>query len=134
MNDPEDCEKSYLMLKSIYIVLGSIALALGLVGIVVPGLPTTPFLLLSAYLYMKGSPRLHQWLLNNKYLGGRIRRYETNKGLYRHEKIYSIVLMWIMVSISAWVLISNINLRIVVLTAACIGTIVVWFWVPNAKK
>lgn len=122
------------MFKTIFIVLGSIALALGIVGIVVPGLPTTPFLLLSAYLYMRGSARLHQWLLNNKLLGGRIRRYHTNKGLYRHEKIYSIVLMWIMVSISAWGIISNVNLRIVVLAAACVGTAVVWFWVPNAKK
>jgi uncharacterized membrane protein YbaN (DUF454 family) len=122
------------MLKPLYIVLGSISLVLGIIGIVLPGLPTTPFLLLSAYLYMKGSPALHKKLVENRYLGGRIRRYEKNKGLYRYEKTYSIVLMWIMVSISAWLIISNVNLRIVVLAAACVGTAVVWFWVPNAKR
>lgn len=122
------------MLNALYIVLGSISLALGIIGIVLPGLPTTPFLLLSAYLYLKGSPALHKWLLENKYLGGRIRRYEENKGLYKHEKVYSIILMWIMVSISAWIVISDVTLRIVVLAAACVGTAVVWLWVPNAKK
>lgn len=122
------------MLKPLYIVLGSISLVLGIIGIVLPGLPTTPFLLLSAYLYLKGSPALHKWLLGHKYLGGRIRRYYKQKGLSRTQKIYSTVLMWIMVSISAFIIISNNSLRIVVLAAACIGTAVVWFWVPNARK
>ena len=122
------------MLKPLYIVLGSISLALGIIGIVLPGLPTTPFLLLSAYLYLKASPALHKWLLGQKYLGGRIRRYHEQKGLTRLQKIYSTVLMWIMVSISAFIIISNDSLRIVVLAAACVGTAVVWLWVPNARK
>ncbi|MDR1090566.1 MAG: YbaN family protein, partial [Prevotella sp.] len=57
------------MIKYLYIALGLITLTLGLVGIVTPGLPTTPFILLTGVLFAKGSPRLHQKLLDNRLTG-----------------------------------------------------------------
>lgn len=57
------------MKKIIYLLLGHIFLMLGILGAFLPVLPTTPFLLLSAFLYSKSSPRLHNWLMSHKYLG-----------------------------------------------------------------
>ena len=74
-------------MKTLYIVLGSISLALGILGIFLPLLPTTPFLLLTAALYFKGSPRLYNWLLNH-------RNFRENKAIPLRAKIISLVLMW----------------------------------------
>ena len=81
-------------MKTICIILGTVSLALGILGIFLPLLPTTPFLLLTAALYFKGSPRLYQWLLNQKHLGPYIRNFRENKAIPLRAKIISLVLMW----------------------------------------
>ena len=81
-------------MKTLYIVLGSISLALGILGIFLPLLPTTPFLLLTATLYFKGSPRLYNWLLNHRHFGPYIRNFRENKAIPLRAKIISLVLMW----------------------------------------
>lgn len=82
-------------MKVIYIVLGSLSLGLGIAGIFLPLLPTTPFLLLTAALYFRGSPRLYDWLLQHKQLGPYIRNFREHKALPLHVKIVSISLIWI---------------------------------------
>ncbi len=77
------------------IILGSLALALGIIGIFVPLLPTTPFLLLAAALYVRSSPRLYRWLLDNKLLGTYIRNFRENRAIPLRVKVVSITLMWI---------------------------------------
>lgn len=81
-------------MKTLCILLGSLSLALGILGIFVPLLPTTPFLLLTATLYFKASPRLYNWLLNQKHLGPYIRNYRENKAIPLRAKIVSLLLMW----------------------------------------
>ena len=81
-------------MKTLYIVLGSISLALGILGIFLPLLPTTPFLLLTAALYFKGSPRLYNWLLNHRHFGPYIRNFRENKAIPLRAKIISLVVMW----------------------------------------
>lgn len=81
-------------MKTLCIVLGSLSLALGIIGIFVPLLPTTPFLLLTAALYFKASPRLYNWLLHQKHLGPYIRNYRENKAIPLRAKIISLLLMW----------------------------------------
>lgn len=81
-------------MKILYIVLGSISLALGILGIFLPLLPTTPFLLLTATLYFKGSPRLYNWLLKHRYFGRIIHNFRENKAIPLRAKIISLVLMW----------------------------------------
>lgn len=76
-------------------ILGTITLVLGVVGIFVPLLPTTPFLLLSAALWVKSSPRLYEWLLNHKYLGPYIRNFRESKAIPLRVKIISVSLVWI---------------------------------------
>ncbi|MEG0038244.1 MAG: YbaN family protein [Bacteroides sp.] len=81
-------------MKTLCIILGSFSLTLGIIGIFVPLLPTTPFLLLTAALYFKASPRLYQWLLSQKRLGPYIRNYRENKAIPLRAKITSLLLMW----------------------------------------
>ena len=81
-------------MKTICIILGTLSLGLGILGIFLPLLPTTPFLLLTAALYFKGSPRLYQWLLNHKYFGTYIRNLRENKAIPLRANIISLLLMW----------------------------------------
>lgn len=81
-------------MKILLATLGSVALALGIVGIFVPLLPTTPFLLLAAALWVRSSPRLYAWLLGHRYLGGYIRNFRENRAIPLRAKVVSIALMW----------------------------------------
>ena len=81
-------------MKTVCIISGTVSLALGIIGIFLPLLPTTPFLLLTAALYFRGSPRLYQWLLNHKCLGPYIRNFRENKAIPLRAKIISLLLMW----------------------------------------
>lgn len=81
-------------MKYIYISLGSISLALGIIGIFVPLLPTTPFLLLTAALYFRGSPRLYDWLLSRRRLGPYIRNFREEKAIPLRAKVVSVSLIW----------------------------------------
>ncbi|MCD7899967.1 MAG: YbaN family protein [Bacteroides sp.] len=83
-------------MRILYIILGSVSLGLGILGIFLPLLPTTPFLLLTAALYCKSSPRLYNWLLNHKHLGPYIRNFREHKAIPLRAKIFSVSLMWIM--------------------------------------
>lgn len=75
------------MKNQIFIVLGIVNVALGVAGILLPLLPTTPFLLLAAYFFAQSSKRLHGWLLAHKHLGPYIHAFRSRSGLTRSQKI-----------------------------------------------
>ena len=82
------------LMRILLVIIGTISLILGIVGIFLPLLPTTPFLLLSAALYFKSSPKLYDWLLGQKHLGPYIRNFREKKAIPLRAKIISITLMW----------------------------------------
>jgi len=84
-----------LVARALWISLGSLSLGLGIIGIVLPLMPTTPFLLLAAYCFDRGSPRLHRWLLGNRYLGGFIRDYVEGRGIPMRTKAVAIATLWV---------------------------------------
>lgn len=104
---------------------GSVSLALGVIGVVLPGLPTTPFVLLAAACYAKASPRLHSWLLNHRFMGPMVRDWEQHRSLTRRSKTVAQVSMVVMVGLSAWGLRERPVVLAVVLIAALIGVWVV---------
>jgi len=104
---------------------GSVSLALGLIGVVVPGLPTTPFILLAAACYAKASPRLHGWLVNHRWMGPMVRDWETHRSLTRRTKTVAQVSMVLMVGLSAWGFRNQPVVLGVLLLAAVIGVVVV---------
>ncbi|HIW53298.1 MAG TPA: YbaN family protein [Candidatus Alistipes excrementipullorum] len=81
-------------MKTLFIILGSLSLALGIIGMFLPLLPTTPFLLLTAALYIKSSPRLYDWLISHRILGEYIRNFRENRAIPLHAKIISVSLLW----------------------------------------
>ena len=120
------------ILRYLYILIGGMAVLLGIIGVVVPGLPTTPFVLLASWCFYKSSPRLQAWLLQS-FLGKYIRDYKEKGGLTTRKRVYIIALMATMVSVSIIFFIPNTTVDIIVGVAGLIGCIVVGFVVPKAK-
>ena len=77
------------------IIVGSVSLVLGVLGIFLPMLPTTPFLLLSAAAWVKASPSLYEWLINHKVLGEYIRNFREHRAIPLRVKIISVSLVWL---------------------------------------
>ena len=132
MQHPKQSKKQ-IALRYIFIVCGCIAVILGTIGVVVPGLPTTPFVLLASWCFYKSSPRLQAWLLQS-FLGKYIRDYKEKGGLTMRKRLYIIALMATMVSVSIIFFIPNRTVDIIVGIAGLIGCIVVGFVVPQAKE
>ena len=82
-------------MKVLLILLGGLSLALGIVGIFLPVLPTTPFLLLTASLWCRGSERLYRWLLAQPQLGSYIRNFREHRAIPRRAKVVTVALVWI---------------------------------------
>lgn len=120
--------------KTIYIVIGCSSVILGIIGIFIPGLPTTPFLLLSSWLFYKSSKRLHDALHRSPLLGKYIRRFEEKKGVSLLSKLISVACMWTMIFISAFCFIEDFHIRILLLVLGIIGTCSIAFIVPGIKK
>lgn len=87
-------------MKYILIISGSISLFLGVVAAFVPLLPTTPFLILSLYCYLKSSKRLYEWLLGHRIFGRYLYNYVTYRAIEKKTKIYTIVFFWISLIVS----------------------------------
>ena len=122
------------MLKAILIIAGTISLVLGVIGIFVPGLPTTPFLVLTAGLYIRSSEKLYKMLIRNKYLGSYITEFQIRKGMTTKMKIYSISVMWIMIVMSITLFITPVLLKVIIAGVGLIGTFVMGFVVPTKNK
>jgi uncharacterized membrane protein YbaN (DUF454 family) len=119
------------LLKLILILIGTLSLCLGIIGIAVPGLPTTPFLLLTAGLYLRSSDMLYQKLVSSKWVGSYITRYQVNKGLTKRDKITAIVTMWFMIALSCLFFIASIKVRVIVIIAGLTGTLVMGWLIPT---
>ena len=94
--------KSKKLFRSILIIAGSIFLGFGIIGIFLPILPTTPFLLLSAACYARSSKRFYNWLMNNKLFGDYIKNYHEGRGIHLKFKIFTIVLLWVTIIFSIY--------------------------------
>ncbi|MBM3421202.1 MAG: DUF454 domain-containing protein [Bacteroidetes bacterium] len=119
--------------KLILILLGTISLGAGIIGIVLPGLPTTPFLLLTAGLYMRSSDRLYNWLLSTSICGKRIKRWQEKRGMTLREKVLTILMMWSMICVSVIFLLSSTSGRVTVVILGVAGTLVMGFIVRTIR-
>ena len=87
-----------------YIAVGFFFVVLGAIGIVLPILPTTPFLLIAAGLFLRSSGRLYLWLTNHRYLGPFIRNYRRFHAVPMGSKVFAVILLWLMIGYSIiWV-------------------------------
>ena len=105
-------------IKVLLIATGTFFIGVGIVGIFVPILPTTPFLLISAALYARSSKRFYNWLINNKIFGSYIKNYREGKGVPLKLKIITIALLWITIGYSAIFAIDIFWVRIILVIIA----------------
>ena len=126
-------ETSNPLAKLMWVSLGSLFVGLGAIGVIVPGLPTTPFLILAAACYIRSSQRLYDWLISNKRFGPYLKDYREGKGIPRKAKRVAVVMIVVFVSFSVVFGIEDLTLKIAVGLLGLIGLLYVLFKVPVAK-
>lgn len=94
-------------------VAGTFFVGLGVLGILIPVLPTTPFLLLAAACYARSSERFYSWLLNHRWLGKYVRPYREGKGIPWRAKALSISLVWLTILVSSLFFVRSLPIKIV---------------------
>ncbi|MDX9942330.1 MAG: YbaN family protein [Bacteroidales bacterium] len=112
--------------RRLLLACGIISLGLGLIGIPLPLLPTTPFLLLSAWCFARSSERFYQWLLNHRYFGKSIRNYRMKGGVSLGVKIGAITLLWLTILFSVIFVVNLWWVRGLLLAIAIGVTIHIW--------
>jgi uncharacterized membrane protein YbaN (DUF454 family) len=103
--------------KVLFIILGSVCVGLGVLGIFLPLMPTTVFLLLAAYFYSRSSDRFYNWLIGNRVFGTYIRNYREGHGMTLRHKVNAVSVLWVTVGISLWFL-ESLALRILLFLIA----------------
>ncbi len=102
---------------------GILCVAIGAVGVVVPVLPTTPFLLLAAACFARSSDRFYIWLMNHRWFGPTIRDYRERRGITRTTKVVAIVILWGSIAISSFLALDSWLPRLVLTVVAVAVTV-----------
>lgn len=100
--------------KYLLIAFGSLALGLGALGVAIPVLPTTPFLLIALYCYLRSSRRLYDWLLHHRLFGRYLYNYVTYRAVPRNTKIGAMILLWFGL-ITSMILVDKLFVRLILL-------------------
>ena len=132
--------KGQKVTRALWLIAGMICLVLGVIGIVLPILPTTPLLLASAACFCKSSSRMYNWILNNRWFGEYIRNYKEGRGLPMNTKITALAVLWITIGFSTVFLLNRLLLPQLVLLmqltmlSVAIGVSIHILRLPTSKK
>ena len=118
--------------KGILIFVGTVCVGLGVLGMFLPLMPTTVFLLLAAYCYSRSSERFHNWLMNNRFLGKYISSYKSGKGISVRQKISTIAVLWLSIGVSIWLLAASFWPTLLLLAVA-IGVTTHLLWIKTYR-
>lgn len=110
--------------RILYLIAGSFFVGLAVLGVLLPGLPTTPFLLLASFFYMRSSPRLYRWLMRSRLFGGLLRDWHHRGGISTRTRVVAIVSIAVAVGMSIYFLPSS-TMRFIVGSLALVGVVVV---------
>jgi uncharacterized membrane protein YbaN (DUF454 family) len=119
-------------MRAVYLLIGLLFVGVGAVGVVLPGLPTTPFLLISLWAFARSSPRFHNWLYNHRYFGPGLRRFSEHRVIPLKVKLTSLAFM--VAAVSASLLTGQALAATAVLGATCaIGSAYIWSCPSHAE-
>ena len=104
--------------RLLLIASGTLFVGLGVLGIFLPVLPTTPFLLLAAVCYARSSERFYHWLITNRWSGEYIRNYREGRGITLRHKVLTLLLLWLTIIYSAWFVVSLWWVKLILLGIA----------------
>ena len=118
-----------------WFTLGFISMVLGLIGIPVPGLPTTPFMILAAACFAKSSQRFYDWIINNRLFGSHVKNYREGNGIPKRSKPTILATMWVFVLFAVLIAIPDEVLisKVATVFLAIIGTIFI-LRIPNVEN
>jgi uncharacterized protein len=111
------------LLRWLLLGLGILSVGLGVVGIFVPVLPTTPFLLLAAFCFARSSDRFLHWLLNNRWFGAYVRNYREQRGMALRDKVLTILALWMGIGVSGFLAVPSLGGRVALLLVAAAVTV-----------
>ena len=121
------------LLRVLWVGLGCLFVGLGAIGAVVPGMPTTVFLVLAAACFIRSSQKLYDWLISNKTFGPYLKDYREGKGIPRRAKVLALSMIVIFVSFAVFYAIEATQIKVLVGLIGLIGFLFVFFKVPAAK-
>ena len=101
-----------IVVRYVLIAAGCISFGLGVAGIFVPLLPTTPFLLLTAACFIRSSDTLYQWLIKHRWFGSYIRNYRDHKAVSLNTKLFTLVLLWMTIGYSVIAVVNTTWIRL----------------------
>jgi uncharacterized protein len=121
--DPHAISRNPLV-RGAWIAIGFVFIALGFIGVVLPLVPTTPFVLLAAYCFARSSPRFYRWLLDHRVFGTLIRDWHAGRGIAMRAKVTAVALIFLTIGSSAAFFVSSALVRVLLVA---IGVSVVAF-------
>ena len=104
--------------RLLFTILGTLFLGIGCIGLILPILPTTPFLILAAACYVRGSDRIYQWMMRNRLFGEFIKNYLEGKGIKSKQKVVTLAFLWIMILLTTVYMMEHLLLRILLFIIA----------------
>lgn len=120
--------------RGLFVTAGLVSAALGFVGVFVPGMPTTVFVIMASYCFARSSPRLDAWLHRNRWLGPSLRRYRETGGMDVRSKSIAIAAMWAGLGISLLALAgAGVALRAFIVALGLVGTGTIIFYVRTVR-
>ena len=118
------------MKRAIYATLGWLAVATGIAGAVLPGLPTTIFLLIALYFFSRSSPQFEAWLLAHPKFGASLRRFRKSGGMTRSIKRAALCSMWTAITVSATLLVvASPKVALATVALGLLGTVTIVYLV-----
>lgn len=119
------------IVRGAWFSIGWLAVAIGAIGVIVPGLPTTVFMIIAAACFARCSPRFEQWILDLPGIGRSVSDYRSGLGMPIRAKVAAITMLVVAVSLSAGLVLTNLALRVVVVAVGLIGVWFIALHVPN---
>jgi uncharacterized membrane protein YbaN (DUF454 family) len=119
--------------RVLYLVGGLVCVGLAYLGAILPGLPTTPWVLLASYCFGKSSPRLERWLRRSPVFGKLVRDWEEHRGIRRPVKVFAVCLVVVVVSLSIALGGLPVWVKCVIGGLAACGVCTILFVVPTIK-
>jgi len=119
--------------RALYASSGIVCVALGAVGVVVPGMPTTCFVIAASFFFSKSSPRMESWLRSNRFLGPFLKRFEENRAMTPRAKAAAVSSMWIGIALGVTATAHTGHvIPAAMIVSGLVGTGAILFWVRTA--
>ena len=124
--------------KIFFVFFGLVSFSLGAIGIIIPGLPTTPFMILSSILFLNSSDKLYSWLTTHDKFGKYVLDFKKGKGITFKTKLYAQTMMLLTMSLSlipfSPAFVENVTVRIILSLSAIFSFWLVGFKIPTNKS